>query len=44
MATNNPKDCPCYGQYPQNDLNVCLYCQEAIIKHLESHSCTVKYH
>lgn len=44
MATNNPKDCPCYGQYPQNDLNVCRNCQEAIIHHWESHSCAVKYH
>ena len=44
MATQNPKDCPCYGKYPMNKLNVCMNCQEAIINHLSSHNCAVKYH
>lgn len=32
MATSNPKDCPCYGQYTQNQMNVCMNYQEAIKK------------
>lgn len=44
MATNNPHDCPCYGQYPNNKLNVCIYCQEAIIHGLSQHNCTTSFH
>ena len=44
MATNNPQDCPCYGQYPNNRLNVCAYCQEAIVNRFSKHCCVVSYH
>lgn len=41
----NAQDCPCYNQYPNNQLKVCMPCQEAIKNQYSSHGgCAVKYH
>lgn len=41
----NAQDCPCYNQYPNNQLKVCMPCQEAIKNQYSSHGgCAVKSH
>lgn len=41
----SPEDCACYGQYPNNEMKVCMHCQEAIKNQLSSHArCAVHSH
>ena len=39
------QDRPCYNQYPNNQLKVCMPCQEALKNQYSSHGgCAVKNH